>query len=94
MGFALNFPEDEIHDPATSHVRAFAPAMRKHVGVVATGLFQSIGQDGHPVKRLLLIDRGRYIDDRWGSQGIAKRRTSPHSVPEDAPKQVHLESSF
>src|SRR4051794_6376624 len=36
----------EVHTPATANVRPRSAQMAEKIGLVATGLFQSVGQDG------------------------------------------------
>src|SRR5437879_5828271 len=54
----------QIQKPATPVVRPFAAAVREDVGVRATGVFQSISEDGELVEGTLFVDGLRYFGDR------------------------------
>ena len=42
------------------------PTMAEHKCIRATGIFESIRQDGHIVKRFLFVDAGGYFGNRRG----------------------------
>ncbi|MHB1426128.1 MAG: hypothetical protein ACYC3I_23440 [Gemmataceae bacterium] len=52
----LLLPQDQVHDPAAPHMHSWLAAVGQHVGVMATGFFEDIGQDRHPVKGTILVD--------------------------------------
>ena len=61
------FAEHQIHNPAPADVRAFTSAMRNDLLVLASGVHQSIGQDRHPLKRPVVVDRLGQADSVRGT---------------------------
>src|SRR5262249_12948334 len=52
----LRLAQERINNPAAAVVRARAWAVGQNVRVVAAGLFEGVGEDGHPVEGAFLVD--------------------------------------
>src|SRR5262245_24501511 len=55
-------PGQQIHEPATPDVQPRMAAMTQDVGVVAPGLFKSVGQDRQAVEGPLAVDAMCQLD--------------------------------
>jgi hypothetical protein len=52
----LRLPEHQIDDPAPADVRPLTAAVAEHVGVVAPGVLEGVGEDRQPVEGTVGVD--------------------------------------
>jgi len=55
--------QQQINNPTTANVFAGLTTVFQHVGVVATGFFEGIGQDGEFIKSSLIVNLLSYRND-------------------------------
>jgi hypothetical protein len=77
--------EQEVHDPTSSNMRPWPPAVAHEFFVGATSFFQFVGQFGHPVESTFLVDRLGQLDDS-GCQPRGGNGGMPAAIPEDFPE--------
>jgi hypothetical protein len=53
---ASTLAQNQIDDPAAADVRPFAAAVGEDFGVVATGVFQRVGEDREAVEGTVVVD--------------------------------------
>ncbi len=63
---ALLFPQHEIDDPAAADVRAITTAMIEDLRILAAGVLNRIGEDGHSVEGAVVVDSLRDADGGGG----------------------------
>ncbi len=59
----LLLAQKQIHNPTSPHMRRLASAMGNERLIVATGIHQGIGKNGHSVEGSLVIYGLRKVDD-------------------------------
>ena len=77
----LFLPKHQIHHPASANVRHVTATVVQYVGVVAAGILECVGKNGHEFKGTILVDafgKGNDIrreprgSNRDGATGVAE----------------------
>jgi hypothetical protein len=76
--------EHKVHNPTTSGVWAFSPAMRQDVLIVASRFLQRISQDGHVFEPTFLVDGSRHLHYCRGASVFRQFESRSKGVPKNA----------
>jgi hypothetical protein len=84
--------EQQVENPATANVFGVFSAMVQNVGIVAAGVFEGVGKDGHTIKGTLIVD---VLCDAANRAVVPGEPVELHGdgtewVPEDVTEKVTL----